>query len=216
MPPPGGIFLCAPRCRNRLARPPIAARTAACPMGRRTLMPTLQAISTRLARAEAALAGAMIAAVLAITGIGAIARYFGAPLLWADEAAIAAMIWSAFLGASALFASRGHMAIELLSERLGPGGLRGLSLAADLVVLAAALGLCALLWRWFDLPGLIRTGSAEALADESFNYIYLEPTQTLGIRKVWIWLVLPVFALGSAIHAAALVAGDLRALRRQA
>ncbi|HEY0214086.1 MAG TPA: TRAP transporter small permease [Paenirhodobacter sp.] len=180
-------------------------------------MPTFTAISTGfsagLARAESIGAGVMIAAVLVITAAAALARYLGAPLLWADEAAIAAMIWSAFLGASALFATRGHMAIEMLSDRMGVRGGRMLALGADLVVLVSALGLCWLLWHWFDLPGLIAAGSPEALAEASFNYIYLEPTQTLGLRKVWIWLVLPFFALGACVHSVALIAGDLRALR---
>lgn len=163
-------------------------------------IPSLQRLSTGLARLESGAAGLMAVATLAITGIGAVARSLGAPLLWADEAAIAAMTWGAFLGASALFATRGHMAMDLLPDHLGPTGRRRLSVVSDLIVLGAFLGLSILLWRWFDLPGLIRTGSAEALSQDTFNFIWLEPTQTLGIRKVWIWLVLPLFALGGTVH----------------
>ncbi|MFT3690089.1 TRAP transporter small permease [Paenirhodobacter sp.] len=160
----------------------------------------LQRLSAGLARLETGAAGLMAAATLAITAAAALARYFGAPLVWADEAAIATMTWGAFLGASALFATRGHMAMELLPDLLGPTGRRRLARLSDLIVLAAFAGLGWLLWRWFDLPGLIRAGSAEAMAQETFNFIWLEPTQTLGIRKIWIWLVLPLFTLGGTVH----------------
>lgn len=179
-------------------------------------MSRLAAFSSRLARIEAGLSGLMIALVLVIVSAGSLARFLGQPMIWADEAAIAAMTWSGFLGASALFARRGHMAIELAADHLGPAGRRRLALLADLIVLVSALGLAVLLWRWFDLPGLLRTGSGAALAQESFNFLYLEPTQTLGIRKVWIWTILPVFAFGAAVHALALIMADVTARRRMA
>lgn len=169
--------------------------------------PVLLRLSAGLARLEAGAAGLMAAATLVICVLGAVLRYLGAPLLWADEAAITAMTWGAFLGASALFGQRGHMAMDYLPERLGPAGRRLLQRLADAVVLLAFLGLCVLIWRWFDLPGLFRAGSAEALAQESFNFIWLEPTQTLGLRKVWVWLVLPLFALGGTLHSLAHLAG---------
>lgn len=176
-------------------------------------MPQLRTISRSLARCETAAAAAMTFVMLLVTGSAALARTFGHPLVWADEAAIAAMTWAGFLGASALFARRGHMAIEMLSERLGPGGRRWLTLLSDLIVLGAFCGLAMLLWRWFDPVGLIRAGSGAALAEESFNFIYLEPSQTLGLRKVWIWLVLPLFALGGLVHTLAHLQDDIAALK---
>lgn len=152
----------------------------------------------------------MLCATLAITSAAALMRYAGAPLIWADEAAVSTMVWSGFLGAAALFGTRGHMAIDILARRLPPRTAAALALAADLAVLAFFTGLCALTWTWFDLPGLLRAGSPGALARESFNYLYLEPTQTLGIRKLWIWLVLPLFALGGTVHALSAVTSRLQ------
>ncbi|WP_066108157.1 TRAP transporter small permease [Salipiger sp. CCB-MM3] len=172
--------------------------------------PRLAAMNARLARIEAGLAGLMLAAVLLISCAGAVARSLGTPLIWADEAAVAAMVWSGFLGAAALFGRRGHMALTFLPERLGRRGTAALRVLADALLLTGFAGLGLVVWRWFDLPGLRAAGSAQALADASFNFLYLEPTQTLGIRKIWIWLVLPLFTLGGTLHAALLLAMDLR------
>ncbi|HBM57920.1 MAG TPA: hypothetical protein DD444_01855 [Citreicella sp.] len=185
----------------------ISPRTAPRPPG------PLAAVSDALASVEAAAAGLMLAGVLGISAAGAVARSAGAPLVWADEAAIAAMVWAGFLGAAALFGRAGHMAITLLPEHLPPRARAALDLVTALILLGFFAGLSALVWRWFDLPGLIRTGSAQALAQDSFNFLYLEPTQTLGLRKIWLWLVLPLFCLGGLVHALAGVARAAAAWR---
>ena len=137
----------------------------------------------------------MLAAVLLITSAGAIARYAGHPLIWADEAAIGAMVWSGFLGAAALFGTGGHMAITGLRQALPAPLARTAAICAALVELAFFAGLTLLVWRWFDPVGLLRAGSGGQLARDTFNYIYVEPSQTLGLARIWLWLVMPVFAV---------------------
>ena len=37
----------------------------------------------------------------------------------------------------------------------------------------------------------------------TFNFIYAEPTNTLGIKKVWVWLAMVLFTFGAVLHSAA-------------
>jgi TRAP-type C4-dicarboxylate transport system permease small subunit len=42
-----------------------------------------------------------------------------------------------------------------------------------------------------------------AFQGSTFNFIYAEPTSTLGVPKWIIWLVMPIFAGGVFLHATA-------------
>ena len=41
-----------------------------------------------------------------------------------------------------------------------------------------------------------------------FNFIYAEPTTTLGIPKYWVWMVMWAFALGATLHSVANLLGQ--------
>ena len=48
---------------------------------------------------------------------------------------------------------------------------------------------------------LARSGfDVRAFQGETFNFIYAENTSTLGIKKFWVWLILPWFALSLTLH----------------
>jgi hypothetical protein len=51
------------------------------------------------------------------------------------------------------------------------------------------------------------TGAFQAA---TFNFIYAEPTTTLGIAKSWVWLVMWAFSLGMVLHGLANLATHLR------
>ena len=55
--------------------------------------------------------------------------------------------------------------------------------------------------------------SLQAYSLESYNFIYQERTLTLGLSKLWFWMVMPVFALLSCVHALAALERDIRRLR---
>ncbi len=164
-------------------------------------------------RAEAAAGAVLVAAILALLLANVVSRAAGRPLIWTDELAVHLMVVLALVGASLGIGMRGHMTIGLLPDRLGPRGRARLALLADLSVLAFLLVMAAILWRWFDLPGLIRAGSGAALARESFNFIYSDPTNTLGLRKIWFWLALPLTCATGLVHCLACLRSDVRALR---
>ncbi len=177
----------------------------------------LTRISRGVARIEAPVAGLLTVAVFGVLLLNVGSRSLGRPLIWSDELAIHLMIWAALFGASLGLAHRQHIAVSLLPDMLGPRGVAWLALAVAGVLLVFFAILAVLLWNWCDLPGLYVAGSAAAHGMVNVNVIWSEPTVTLGMRKVWFWLILPIFCLTGGLHvaaallerAAALLRGDL-------
>lgn len=164
-------------------------------------------------RAEAATGAAIIAAIFGLLLANVASRALGRPLVWTDELALHLMVMLAFIGASIGIAIRSHMAIGILADRLDARPRLVLDLATDMLVLCFLLVMAALVWRWFDLPGLWRAGSGAALAQQTFNFIYTDPTMTLGLGKVWFWLIMPLTCVTAIIHTLAAIADDLSRLR---
>ena len=160
----------------------------------------LQRLSERIAWAEAQLTGAAILGILGLLLANVLSRGFGRPLIWTDELAVCLMVVCAFSGASLGIARRHHLAVTLLADRLGPAARRRLLRLVDAVLLAILLVFGWTLWRWFDLPGVVAADSMQDYARQSFNFLYQEPTATLGIRKLWFWLVMPLFCAAGLIH----------------
>ncbi|MBT9384545.1 TRAP transporter small permease subunit [Pseudooceanicola sp. CBS1P-1] len=170
----------------------------------------LERIDKQVARAETALAAGLMGGVFLILLIGAGWRSAGHPLAWSDELAVLLMACAGFFGASAALASGRHISVDLLEARLGPRGRARVQGLVRLVLLLALAGFALLLWRWFDPLGLLRAESAQAFAEATFNFVYQEPTVTLGVPKVWAWLVLIPFCAGSLLHVLAQIARLLR------
>jgi TRAP-type C4-dicarboxylate transport system permease small subunit len=161
-------------------------------------------------KAEKLLVGGFMALLLALILLNVVTRYAGAPLYWVDEAAVYAMVWLAFLGASALTRLRLDFAVTLLSDSLSPAGRRGLQVAATALVLAFGVALAVLCWNWMDPLGIAAAGfDARTYAAESFIFLYTERTQTLN-WPVWVVsLVMPLFALSLTLHSLANLVEDL-------
>lgn len=160
-------------------------------------------VSRAVAKAEAVVAGILAAAMLGVVLLNLALRVLGRPLIWGDELAVNLMIWAALIGASLGLANRQHIAVSLVPDMVGPHARRMLAIAVDLVLVAFFAVLAVILWQWFDLPGLIAAGSAEAHGMATFNFIWSEPTVTLGVRRVWLWLILPIFCLTGLLHSLA-------------
>lgn len=165
----------------------------------------MQRLSAVVLRLEKALAGALTFAILVLVGLGSVARGMGAPQVWTDELAVHLMVMLAFIAASMGVALQNHMAMGLMPESLEPKGRRRLALVNQGLILLFMGVMGWLTWAWLDLPGLLAAGSAEAFAEASFNFVWLDPTLTLGVRKVWFWLVMPFSLVTGAVHALALL-----------
>ncbi|MEM7047966.1 MAG: TRAP transporter small permease, partial [Pseudomonadota bacterium] len=76
-------------------------------------------------------------------------------------------------------------------------------LMVDSVILAFCLVLIWLSWIWYDPLTLMAVGfDTGAFSGQTFNYIYDEPTLTVGVAKFWIWMIMPITAMTMTIHAA--------------
>ncbi|MBV6656848.1 MAG: TRAP transporter small permease [Devosiaceae bacterium] len=177
------------------------------------VLATLASVSRTLAKVEIHTAAALAAAVTALVLLNVVTGTAGVAIFWVDEAAIYAMIWMAFIATSAAFANRSAIAVtlvfELVPERVG----RIFRTIIDVFVLIFAASMGVMTWLWFDPAGLIAAGfDVGAFQMATFNFIYAEPTSTLGISKVWIWAIVPIFVVTTSIHALAnLLAGQASA-----
>ena len=169
----------------------------------------LGVISRHLLRAEMLLGAVLAAIIFALIPANAVLRHYGHPLLWAEELAVHLMVWLAFIGGSVCIATRQHMAIGLLPDRLSPRGRQRLAVLCDLLVLCFLLVMGWLCWLWFDPVGLWRAGDARSYAQASFNFTWSEPMLTMHLRKVWFWLIVPVSLVVAMVHTLAVLADDV-------
>lgn len=166
-------------------------------------VPILSTLSRRLAGIEAAAAGLLAASVAGLILLNVATRSAGAALFWVDELAIYAMVWMAFLGMSITIQRRTGVSVTILTDALPPKLRRTTALLIDAVVLAFSVFLLWLCWRWYDPVTLASLSySVDAFVGETFNFIYREPTQTIGVSKYWVWLIVPFTAAAMTIHAA--------------
>lgn len=163
----------------------------------------LQAISRALLKLEF---GALIVLAASVTGLillNVITRAFDMAIFWVDELAIYTMIWMVMIGASVKIRLRRGIAVTLLEDRLGDRIGRALKTVVDAIVLAFALTLIWLSWIWYDpLTLASHDFDPQAFSGATFNFIYQEPTNTLGVPKYLIWLIMPVSAAAMSLHAA--------------
>ncbi|WP_233270482.1 TRAP transporter small permease [Chachezhania sediminis] len=162
--------------------------------------PALKRLSAAIAWAEARFAGLVILVILCLLLTNVVSRAMGVPLIWTDELAIYLIAVAAFAGASLGLRNRQHIAVTLLQDALPDTQRYRMTVAVDVVLLAIFGFLAWMLWTWFDPVNAFTADSLKAYSRASFNFIYQEPTTTLGIRKVWFWLILPVFCITGLIH----------------
>ncbi len=151
----------------------------------------------------AAAAGLAVAITLLVL-LNVVTRAMSASIFWVDEAAIMSMTWMSFLAASAAVHFGHSVSVTLVTDMLPSGAAQVAQRAVDVLILIFAALMLWLCWRWFLPLDLLRAGfDSMAFQGETFNFIYAEPTLTLGIRKFWLWLIMPLFALGLTLHAVA-------------
>ncbi|NIZ61659.1 C4-dicarboxylate ABC transporter permease [Sedimentitalea sp. CY04] len=130
-------------------------------------------------------------------------RSLGAALFWVDELAIYTMVWMTFFGASAAMHYRTSVSITLLTDAVPLAVKAIIEKVVDLIVFAFAIAVVWFCWRWFSPLELARAGfDTVAFQGATFNFIYAEPTSTLGVPKYLFWLVMWFFAFGAVLHSA--------------
>lgn len=161
----------------------------------------LYRLSAAWARVELWCAASLAICVTALVLLNVVTRTAGSALFWVDELAIYAMIWMTFLGASAALHHRNSVAITLLPDAVPRQAKAVVMKAVNIVVFAFALAMLWFCWRWFLPLELAGAGfDIAAFQSQTFNFIYAEPTSTLGYPKYLFWSVMWLFALGATLH----------------
>jgi len=162
----------------------------------------LSRVSTSILKVEKFVISALVGALLLLILLNIITRAAGAAIFWVDELAIYTMIWMALLGASAMVRLRIGVSVTLVTDLLPESVQRGVVRVVDAIMLMFALALLILSWLWYDPIALFESGfDFDAFAQSTFKFIYSEPTNTIGIRKFWIWLAVPLMAVNMSVHA---------------
>ncbi|NOD36200.1 MULTISPECIES: TRAP transporter small permease [unclassified Ruegeria] len=161
----------------------------------------LYRLSAGLARVELWCAAFLAVCITVLILLNVVTRTAGNALFWVDELAIYAMVWMTFLGASAALHHRSSVSISILSDNVPDHAKRVIRKTVDVVVFAFSVTMLWFCWLWF-LPLDIALSGFDTLAfqGQTFNFIYAEPTLTLGLPKYLFWLVMWLFALGATLH----------------
>jgi TRAP-type C4-dicarboxylate transport system permease small subunit len=97
----------------------------------------------------------LVLLLVLMTGVilaGVFARYvMNDSLTWSEEVARYAMVWLSFLGGGLVFRHGGHIAIDMLTQKIPPGFARHAVLALSQLVILAFLGV--LLWKGIEMLG---------------------------------------------------------------
>ncbi len=172
-------------------------------------------ISDKVAQAEAPLAGLLIAAVFSLLIANVVTRALVMPVYWIDELAIYTMIWSAFVGASLCLNRKTHIAVTLLPDMLPARYSNIFVIAVNMLLVMFFLIIAVVLWRWFDPLTMLSADNLFAFSQTTFNFIYDEPTTTIGVRKVWFWLIMPIFCVTGFLHSFANLIDAVIRLKRE-
>lgn len=163
----------------------------------------LYRISAMWARIELGCAAALAVAVTLLVLLNVVTRTAGNALFWVDELAIYAMAWMTFLGASAALHHRSSVAITLLPDAVSLRVKHVIRKTVDVIVFAFALAMIWFCWRWYLPLDFALSGFDPAtFQGKTFNFIYAEPTSTLGVPKYLFWSVMWLFAFGATLHSA--------------
>jgi TRAP-type C4-dicarboxylate transport system permease small subunit len=166
--------------------------------------------SDGIAKLERLLLIASVAAILGLILLNVVTRAANASIYWVDEAAIYAMVFCTFVGASLLVRKRMDFAVTLLTDFAPRPIRRWVPPANSLIVLFFAGMMLWLCWEWFDPIAFAQAGfDPNKFFGTTFNDIYREMPSTIGVRKLWFYLVMPWFSATMAIHALANLAEDV-------
>ena len=114
-----------------------------------------------IGRLEWAIAGLCLLVIVLTTGLGVFFRYvLNNPLIWSNDTGIVSLTWLTFIGGSALYKQRGHIAVEALNQ-LFSGRLNTVFTFALTVIMGGAIAVIG--WQMLTLVPLQHTKVIESL-----------------------------------------------------
>ena len=161
----------------------------------------LQKISAFWAKVEITAAAILAAAITGLILLNVVTRAIGNAIYWVDEAAIYTMAWMTFLAASAAVHHGQSVAVTLVTD-LAPRPVAEVILKVkDAVVLVFAILMVWFCWRWYLPLQMVQAGfDILQFQGATFNFIYSEPTTTIGYPKYLVWMVMWLFSFGMLLH----------------
>ena len=160
--------------------------------------------SSNIAKLERWMLILLASSVTLLILLNVVTRAFDFALYWVDELAIYSMIWLVMIGASTTIRSKKGIAVTLLENVVGRRIWRVMLYTVDVISLLFSLMLIWLSWIWYDPLTLASFGfDTAAFSGSTFNFIYDEPTLTIGVPKSLVWLIMPITAITMTIHSAA-------------
>ena len=166
------------------------------------MLKIITSLSDSIAQAERSVLR-LIAIALPLMVLANVAgRAMRNPIYWMDELSILLMVWLAMIGMSLTLKTRDAVAVTMLVDAVPPLLAKAMKILIDLLVLLFGIALLVLCYRWFDPMTLMRLGfDTREFSGETFNFMYQDTTNTLGMKKFWFWLIVPVAAMTTFVHA---------------
>jgi TRAP-type C4-dicarboxylate transport system permease small subunit len=163
---------------------------------------TITSLSDWIAQAERGVLRLIVLALPLMILANVAGRAMRNPIYWMDELSILLMVWLAMIGMSLTLKKRDAVAVTMLVDAVPPLLAKAMKILIDLLVLLFGVTLSVLCYRWFDPVTLMRLGfDTREFSGQTFNFMYQDTTATLGVAKFWFWLVVPLVALTTCVHA---------------
>lgn len=141
---------------------------------------------------EDRLCALLMAVILLVLGLQIVSRYLvGDPPSWTEEVSRQLFVWMVFLGASGAVRTRSHIAIDVLTQRLGRRARQ------------------ACLWVWSGLT-LFFLGQLIFWGGRAVGRVWPTQTATLEISMGIVYLILPISALCMTLRLLQNLHDDLR------
>lgn len=167
-------------------------------------MKFLTSLSSTMAKVELKTAGILVAVITILIVLNVVTRAANMAIFWIDEAAIFTMVWTVFLGTAVLMQRRQSVAVTLFRDFAPPKFKCIFEIAYDWSILIFSLLLLYFCWIWYRPDALIALGfNTQEFSMSTMNFIYQDTTNTLGIPKYLVWLIIPYFAFSCFIHSLA-------------
>ncbi|MBK8452122.1 MAG: TRAP transporter small permease subunit [Thiofilum sp.] len=162
----------------------------------------LKILSDKIAQIEIAIGAILAGAVTLLIILNIVSRTIGQALYWVDELAIYCMVWMTLITTAAILKKREGIAVTLLIDVLPHTLKKYTGILIDFMVLVFGVTLLVLTFRWLSLWSFAHSGfNIETFQSSTFNFIYSENTNTLGIKKIWVWLPLVWVSISLTLHA---------------
>ncbi len=159
-------------------------------------------LSDRVAQAERGMVRLIVLALPLMVLANVVGRAMRSPIYWMDELSIQAMVILAMIGMSLTLKTRDAVAVTMVVDAVPPRLMKAMKVLIDVLVLGFGITLLVLCYRWFDPLTLMRLGfDTREFSGETFNFMYQDTTATLGVAKFWFWLIVPLAAFTTSLHA---------------